>query len=252
MQPEKKSLLRSFYFPLLFVVLMWLVKGIELYFETSFSKWGVLPRTLEGLRGILFSPLIHGDLEHLFNNSIPMLVLGTAVFYFYKPIAYRLFFLIFFIANIWLWALGRQNFHIGASGIVYGLAAFLFFSGILRRHIPLLVISLLVAFLYGSLVWGVFPGRERVSFEGHLTGTFAGIVLAFYFRKEGPQRKKYRWEDEPEDEIDDDENAYWKIPEEKPSVPPAGEKHSANEEEEKEINYTYHYKPGPKNHGTNS
>jgi hypothetical protein len=106
-----------------------------------------------------------------------------------------------------------------------------------------------VVFLYGSLAWGVFPGKERVSFEGHLTGTLAGMVLAFYFRHKGPQRKKYRWEEETEEEQDDDENAYWKIPEEKTSEtlePPNGE------EEKEALKYIYHFKASSNNQGTNS
>jgi membrane associated rhomboid family serine protease len=248
MQQERKSLLRSFYFPALFVAIMWLVKGLELHLETRFSKWGVLPRTVEGLKGIIFSPFIHGDFEHLFNNSFPILLLGAALFHFYRPIAHKVFFLTYIIGNVWLWAIGRESYHIGASGIIYGLASFLFFSGVLRKHMPLLVISLLVVFLYGSLVWGIFPGKERISFEGHLTGSLAGIILSFYFRSDGPQRKKYKWEEEPEEE-EDDENAYWKLPEERKEPQ---EPLNREPEDPGQVRITYHYKPDSNNQGANS
>ncbi len=191
---------------------MWLVKIIEQLSGLSFTWLGVFPREPHGLKGILFSPFIHGDWMHLFNNSFPIIILGAVLFYFYRPIAYKVFFLIFFIANVWLWALGRPSYHIGASGIVYGLATFIFFSGIIRWHIPLMVLSLLVTFLYGSLVWGVLPISYRISFEGHLTGSIAGLILAFIYRREGPQKKKYEWEEEndQDDDVPDDENAYWR------------------------------------------
>ena len=230
---EKYGLIRSFYFPLLFVLLMWLVKLLEFISGGDFTRFGVFPRKIAGLIGVLFSPFIHGDWMHLFNNSLPVLFLGAVLFYFYKPVAYKVFFLIYFISNIWLWALGRPAYHIGASGIVYGLATFIFFSGIFRRHIPLMVLSLLVTFLYGSLVWGIFPISYRISFEGHLTGAVAGLILAIMYKKEGAQRKKYEW-DEEEDNEADDENAYWR---QEPG------KQSEIENPKREYDIEYHYKP---------
>ena len=212
---------------------MWLVKLLEFISAGDFARFGVFPRKIAGLIGVLFSPFIHGDWMHLFNNSLPVLFLGAILFYFYRPVAYKVFFLIYFISNIWLWALGRPSYHIGASGIVYGLATFIFFSGIFRRHIPLMVLSLLVTFLYGSLVWGIFPISYRISFEGHLTGAAAGLILAIIYKKEGTQRKKYEW-DEEEDNEADDENAYWrKEPGEQREV----------ENPKREYDIKYHYKP---------
>ncbi|HET6244592.1 MAG: rhomboid family intramembrane serine protease [Bacteroidetes bacterium] len=240
MKEEKVRFVRSLFFPAFFVTLMWMVKTIEHLTEFSFMHLGIFPRTAKGLVGVLFSPFIHGDWMHLFNNSLPIIILGTVLFYFYRPIAYKVFFLIFFIANIWLWALGRPAYHIGASGIVYGLAAFVFFSGIIRWHIPLMVLSLLVTFLYGSLVWGIFPISHRVSFEGHLTGSIAGMILAYIYRKEGPQRKKYEWqqENDEEDDIPDDENAYWR------KIQPEEHKNENNTSPgQSQGDVHYHYKP---------
>src|SRR5690554_296871 len=130
MEPqEKKNFFIAFIFPFTFVLLLWAIKGVELYFELDFSKWGILPRTSEGLLGVFFAPLIHGDLNHLFNNSVPLLVLGWALFYFYKSLAFRVFFLSYFLSGLYTWISARMNYHIGASGVVYALFGFLFISG---------------------------------------------------------------------------------------------------------------------------
>ena len=136
-----------------------------------------------------------------------MLVLGMITFYFYKPIAWPAFFWIYFMSGVWLWVGGRNNeageiYHIGASGLIYGAAVFLFFSGVFRKHKPLMVISTLVLFLYGSMMWGIFPLMPNVSWEAHLFGAISGLLVAYNYRKEGPQRKEYEWE--KEDDTDDD------------------------------------------------
>jgi membrane associated rhomboid family serine protease len=201
---EKNRLLRSIVIPLAFVLLMWLVKSVEMFFDFDFHRYGIFPLTLKGLRGVVFSPFIHGDLNHLLNNSIPILVLGSALFYFYREVAKTVLILSVVITGLWVWVFAREAWHIGASGVVYSLAAFLFISGVIRRHPRLMAISLLVAFLYGSMVWGIFPIKERVSWESHLMGMLSGLILAAHFRQYGPQRKKYEWELEPEEEDDEE------------------------------------------------
>jgi membrane associated rhomboid family serine protease len=149
------------------------------------------------------------------------LVLGSALFYFYRDIAPRILILIWLFTGFWVWVGARESYHIGASGVVYGLAAFILVSGILRRHTGLMAMALVVVFLYGSLIWGIFPEffpNENISWESHLFGLIAGISLAFYYRKEGPQRKKYSWEleenendwNEDDDDDNNDDGAYWK------------------------------------------
>lgn len=123
-----------------------------------------------------------------------MLILGWALFYFYRPVAIKTLFWIYIMSGFWLWISGRPSFHIGASGIIYGLTAFLFFSGFFRREKKVSALSLLVIFLYGSMWWGIFPVKEGVSWEGHLWGALAGLILAIIFRKQGPQKPKYQWE----------------------------------------------------------
>jgi len=173
---------------------MWLVKIIELQFDLSFVKFGVLPQTLRGLRGIIFSPFIHNDLTHLFNNSYPILILGGFLFSVYRKISSQIFIWLFFISGFWLWIIGRTSFHIGASGIIYALASFLFISGVIRKNPRLTAVSLVIIFLYGSMLWGILPTKEPISWEGHLAGFVAGILIAIFYRNEGPERKKYQWE----------------------------------------------------------
>ncbi len=173
---------------------MWLVKLIELQFDFSFIKYGVLPQTSKGLKGILLSPFIHKDLSHLINNSYPVLVLGGFLFSVYRKIALQIFVWLFFISGFWLWVIGRPSFHIGASGIIYALASFLFVSGVIRKNPRLAAISCVIIFLYGSMIWGILPTKGSVSWEGHLSGFIAGILVAIFYRNDGPKRKKYQWE----------------------------------------------------------
>lgn len=188
------SLIRSLVFPFTFVFLLWLIELIQVIFSVRFIAFGIIPHRPEGLSGILTSPFIHAGSDHLLANTLPLLIAGTTLFYFYPSLAARVIMLVWILSGIWVWIAGRETSHIGASGLIYGLVFFLFFSGILRKDPRLIAISLLVTFLYGSLVWGIFPIDESMSWESHLFGSIAGIICSFYFRKEGPQRKKAQWE----------------------------------------------------------
>ena len=215
---EKRLFLQAFLFAFLFTALLWIVKIVEVSTGSNFSSYGVYPLDIRGLRGILFAPLIHGSWEHLINNSVPVLVLSTTLFYFYRQISMKVFLLIYFVHTFWLWFFARGSFHIGASGIIYGLGAFIFVSGIIRRNTHLLAISMMVAFLYGSMVWGIFPYEESISWEGHLTGMTAGIILAFYYKNFGPppnfgRKRTGDVPDEEETEDEDGDNPWWKVPE---------------------------------------
>ena len=196
----KRRFFISLVFPAIFLLLLWLIKLIETGLDLNFAFWGIYPLKLKGLKGILLSPLVHADFKHLINNSIPLFILSVSVFYFYSKVAFRVFFLIYLMVGIWVWFGGRPAYHIGASGLVYGFASFLFFSGIIRNHISLMAISLLVVFLYGGMIWGVFPIYEKVSWESHMLGSIAGFFLAVYYRHEGPQKPEYFWEDEEDEE----------------------------------------------------
>jgi len=211
---EKQKFLHSLWFGFFFIIILFLVKSFETFFDINLVRFGIFPLEPKGLLGIIFAPLIHGNWEHLLNNSAPLLVLIVTLFYFYREISYKVFFLVYFIHGFWLWFFARDAYHIGASGVIYGLGAFLFVSGLIRKNSHLLAISLLVAFLYGSMVWGIFPRIETISWEGHLTGVAAGILLAFYYRQFGPAPNIGRWKHESDDDNDsimqpDDE--YWNL-----------------------------------------
>lgn len=198
---EKKIFRYSLFIPFLFILLIWLVKIIEVSFEFNFVQYGTYPRSIKGLWGILLSPLLHGDWAHIIGNSSSFIVLATALFFFYRSMAMKIFLLNYLLAGVLLWLGGRQVWHIGASGVIYGLAAFLFLSGIFRKDLRLLTISLIVTFLYGSFFWGLFPIEQGISWDGHLMGAVSGTTLALIFQKYGPPRQKFDWEDE-EDEND--------------------------------------------------
>jgi membrane associated rhomboid family serine protease len=197
----KKKLLLSIIIPGIYIFLMWFVKIIEILFDTDFSFFGIYPLEAKGLTGILLSPLIHENLKHLFDNSVPLFLLATAVFYFYSEVALKVFIWTYLLTGLFVWLAGREAWHIGASGLVYGLASFLFFSGIIRRYFRLTALSLLIVFLYGSMVWGMLPEfYKNVSWESHMLGFVSGIILAVRFRNEGPQRPVYEWMEEEEEE----------------------------------------------------
>jgi membrane associated rhomboid family serine protease len=197
---EKKKFYYSLIFPTFFLFLIWFIRFTEVGLETSFVKFGVYPQKLHGLFGILTSPLIHADLKHLTDNSVPVFFLSLAIFYFYREIAYKIFFIVYFVSGFLVWIVGREAYHIGASGLIYGFASFLFLSGVIRKNVNLLAISLLVIFLYGSLVWGLLPYDYQISWESHLMGALTGIVLSAFYKDQGPERKKYSWEEEPDDD----------------------------------------------------
>jgi membrane associated rhomboid family serine protease len=203
---DKRKFIHSLIFPLFFLLILWLIKLSENISGTNLTFLGVYPHKLHGSIGILTAPLIHSNLKHLVNNSVPLLILSVGTFYFYRPLGYKVFFLTWLMTGLWVWCGGREAYHIGASGIVYGLAFFLFFSGTFRKIPELAALSLVVVFLYGSMIWGIFPFVPDISWESHLSGGLAGLILAILFRNEGPQPKKYDLEDLP-DETDDYSNS---------------------------------------------
>jgi membrane associated rhomboid family serine protease len=206
---EKKRLFISAYIPLLYVLLIWMLHIVQHLFEFDLTHLGVYPQKIKGLVGILFSPLIHGSWEHLMSNSVPLLVLGTMLFYFYPKPAWKVFLLLYFVTGIWVWFGARQAFHIGSSGIVYGLASFVFTCGVILKSVSLLAVSLLVVFLYGSIIWGIFPINWSFSWESHLSGFVLGIILAIYYRQENKYLEQVpEWMNEPDDNNDEDNDWY--------------------------------------------
>ncbi|WP_136480176.1 rhomboid family intramembrane serine protease [Cognatitamlana onchidii] len=190
-------------YPVFFVLLIWLVFWFEVRFGFNFSKYGVYPQTLQGLRGIVLSPFIHGDLEHLYHNTVPLLALSMALFFFYRPIAWRVLFYGILFSGFLTWCMGRPSYHIGASGLIYVLVSFTFFKGVFAKHYRLIALSLIVVFLYGSMIWYTLPIEEGISWEGHLSGLITGLVFACIFRKEIAEPQKYVWEEDNYKEEDD-------------------------------------------------
>lgn len=189
--------------PLLGVLAVWTVYWMELLNRTNFNEFGIYPRSWAGLKGIFLGPFIHGSLEHLYNNTIPLVILLAALFYFYRSIALRVVLFGIVLSGFITWGIGRPSFHIGASGLIYVLASFIFFKGIFTKHFRLVALSLIVVFIYGSLLWYIFPVKEGISWEGHLGGFLTGLIFALVFDAKVPKPKKYDWEQEDYNEADD-------------------------------------------------
>lgn len=203
---EKRIFVHSLLFPLVFVLAFWIVEIIEQVSGLSFVQLGIYPHHINGLQGILFSPFIHSNFNHLISNSVPFFILLFMLIYFYRRISYRIFFQMYFLAGICVWLAAREAWHIGASGVVYAMAAFHFVSGIIRNDTRLLTLSVVVVFLYGGLIWGIFPINPDISWEGHLWGSVSGVALAFYYRKYIIRRNKFDWELEEDEDDGEDEN----------------------------------------------
>ena len=186
-------------FPMAFIAVLWIIKGVEMAYDLDLGFLGIYPKHIEGSIGIITAPMVHGDLDHLTSNSVPLLILATAVLYSYREIAWKVFILVYFLTGFWVWVSAREVHHIGASGIVYGLAAFLLFSGILRKDRASIAWALVVVFLYGGMVWGILPLDNGVSWESHLFGGLAGTLCAFYYRKVG---RVFKPVSEPVEDVD--------------------------------------------------
>jgi membrane associated rhomboid family serine protease len=209
MKKDEKQLIYALIPVLIIDVLITAVKWVEWYFGLSFSGYGILPRSVEGLKGIIFSPFIHHDFNHLINNLLTFTVLGWALRFFYKELFWKIVLLSMLMVGLWTWISAREAYHIGLSGVLYSIFGFLLLSGFIRKNIPLIAISFFVVLMYGSMMWGILPLKQEISWESHLWGFIAGAVLAFYYRKSGGiPPKKYSWELEEET----DENltdSYW-------------------------------------------
>ncbi len=197
------------YWIIFFLFFLWLIHFANIYFHLNLYKLGIYPRTFDGLLGVVFAPLVHSssDNNHLINNSVPFLILTWAMFYFYRPIAWRVLFFSWVITGLSVWSFGRSSFHIGISGVIYSQLFFLFFSGVFRQDSRLLTVALLVVFIYGSMIWGLFPYNWKISYESHLSGAVVGFLLSRYYRKENAtfMKNKTQWEIEEELGIESDD-----------------------------------------------
>lgn len=182
--------------PLFFVWFLWFIYWIEIKFDFDFVENGIFPRTFYGFQGIIFSPFIHADIEHLYNNSIPILVLLGALRYFYAKQSMAVIGYGILLSGLITWVIGRSNYHIGASSLIYVLVSFIFFKGIQTKYYRLVALSLAVVIVYGGMVWYIFPKvEETISWEGHLAGLITGFILSLIYKT--PEFKKiikYDWE----------------------------------------------------------
>jgi membrane associated rhomboid family serine protease len=197
---QEITLLNSIGLPLLIVFLMWFVFFMEWMLNTRFYELGIFPKSIDGLKGIVFSAFLHGDYKHIINNTLPAFILTWTLSYFYRSLTYKVFLISWLIGGFFVWIAARASFHIGMSGIIYSLAFFIFFSGVFRKEPRVMSISLFVLFLYGSMVWGIFPVDTSISFESHLIGAILGTGMAYFFKNEGATfvKKKYNFELEEE------------------------------------------------------
>jgi membrane associated rhomboid family serine protease len=191
--------------PLFFVLFLWFIYWLEIRFGFDFVTNGILPRTASGLQGIIFSPFIHSDISHLYHNSIPLLALLAALQFFYSKQSFYIIVFGILFSGVITWGIGRESYHIGASGLIYVLVSFIFFKGLLTKYYRLVALSLTVIMLYGGMLWYVFPKvDDTISWEGHLAGLLAGVILAFIYKT--PEYKKvikYDWEKADFDPVED-------------------------------------------------
>ena len=207
-----------FRIPLVIVFTMWFVYWIEIHYGFNFTRYGINPRKITGLKGVVFSPFIHGSTSHLFNNSVPVFVFLSMLFYFYKEISLKILLYGTILTGCLTWLIGSEGYHIGMSGVVYLLFSFIFFSGVFRRHFRLISVSLVVIFLYGSMFWYVFPIEKGMSWEGHLSGLLVGFLFSIMYRKIGPQKKEYIFKQTAFDLLFDDNGNFNPPQEEEESI----------------------------------
>jgi membrane associated rhomboid family serine protease len=192
---------KAFYISLLFVVTLWTIHLVSTIFGLDLYKFGIFPRETIGLRGILFAPLIHASFSHLFSNTLPLLVLGTALLLGYPRASKIVLPVIYLGSGLAVWLFARSSFHIGASGITFGLLSFVFVVGALRWDPKAIALSCLVFFMYGGMIWGILPIDPKISFESHFFGAVIGVACAFILRNydKKPPEKRYDWEGESEE-----------------------------------------------------
>ena len=227
--------------PSLLLIVIWSVFFVENSFNVDLTSHGILPRTFQGLQGVVFSPFLHGDLNHIANNSVPLFILTTALIYFYRDISLKVLFYGVLLSGLITWLIGRDSFHIGASGLIYVLVSFIFFKGMMTQYYRLMALSLTVVMLYGGMVWYVFPEVDKqISWEGHLAGLITGFAFAVIFKT--PDYKKsiqYDWE---KPDFNPEADMFMKHFDENGNFVNTPKPEDAEEAEQVQVNYIYHYK----------
>ena len=200
----KRQFIHAIFIPVIIGIMMILSFVLEKGMDWDFHTAGVYPRRIENIWGIFTLVFVHADWSHLTNNIISFLLLSSFLYFFYKELASKVMLISYVSSGFILWIIGRDSWHVGASGWIYSLAFFLFFSGLIRKHIPLIAISLIVAFIYGSMIWHIFPWQiqDPVSWEGHLAGGLVGVILSVLYRNSDPQKPVQIWDDDTNESLD--------------------------------------------------
>lgn len=192
---------------------MYVVMWVQWFFSINLYYLGVHPLHYDGLIGIFTSVFIHGSWGHILGNTIPFFIFASGLYYFYPKVANRVLIGLWLTAGLYLWLFARDNWHIGASGLVYSLAFFHIVVAIIQREMRLTAFSMLIIFLYGSMLWGFFPEffpEENISWQAHLMGAVVGIIFGLFFYKQAPKSKVYFQDEDVDEQDDEDDNAYWK------------------------------------------
>ena len=233
--------------PTLFLIVIWTVFLLEDKYNLPLTQYGIYPRTLFGMKGIVLSPFLHGDFNHIASNSLPLFVLTLALIYFYRNLSLKVLVYGILLSGTITWIIGRNSYHIGASGLIYVLVSFIFFKGMMTKYYRLMALSLTVVMVYGGMVWYVFPEVDnKISWEGHLAGLLTGFIFAIYYKTPDYAISiQYDWE-KPEFTAEND--AFMKRFDENGNFvnPPIEEEIEVLETFSPEIKYVYEYKETPK------
>lgn len=182
------------HFFLLFIVVgvLWLIQIINASSNYSLNQFGIYPRNIHGLIGVIASPFLHGSYTHLLFNSIPLLILTALVPLSEDTVYGTTFFLgvsilIILMSGFFTWLFGRRAMHVGASSVIMGYWGFLLFNAFERPSALSIILGLLCLYYLGGLFLSLFPTEERVSWEGHIFGLIAGLITAFWISNPGPK-----------------------------------------------------------------
>lgn len=191
-----------------FAALIWGLKLFEFVLGIELYNLGVYPRSQSGLLGIVTAPLIHGSWEHVFGNTLPLVLLGSLLIYGYPRSRFWALAGIWLLSGAGVWLFGRSSYHFGASGLTHGIFFYLFVGGILRRDRRSAALLMIAFYMYGGMLLTILPNDPGVSFESHLFGAASGAILAYAFRNWDPKpmRKRYAWERHPKDDVDIEED----------------------------------------------
>lgn len=233
--------------PTLLLMVIWTVFLFEEKYNIKLTQFGIYPRSLSGMKGIVLSPFLHGDINHIASNSIPLFVLTLALIYFYRDLSLKVIVYGILLSGFITWVIGRNSYHIGASSLIYVLVAFIFLKGLITKYYRLMALSLTTVMIYGGMVWYVFPEVDnKISWEGHLAGLLSGFIFAVYYKTPDYVKSlQYNWE---KPDFDPQNDAFMKRFDENGNFvnPPKEEEIEVLETLSPEIKYVYEYIETPK------